>query len=170
LRRIAPLALALLAGCPLVSLEAEIPDACLTYKNVEIPAVPPGIAFTHTKELAEFPLTDGFLSVDAVVTRARAKLIATSGVSNFQFVDGLVVTIDSGEMQPFDLIACEDGSCASSSKETIIAANTPVNLIDYMSSGPAAVTVQLTGDLPQVPWTADIEICLSGTARLSVEP
>jgi hypothetical protein len=172
LRRIAPLLLIGLTGCPLLSVEAEIPEACLTYTDVEVVGVPAGVPFTYTKTLEEIPLADGFVSLDAVVTDARASLRAKSGIANFAFVDGLVVTIASADpsLPPFDLVACQGGSCASATGTTTIAAQTPENLIDYMTAGPAAVTITLTGTLPTEAWTTDIEICLGGKARLTLEP
>jgi len=170
LRRIAPVALVVLAGCPLISVEAEIPDACLTYAEVEIGGVPHGVAFTFTKTLDEVPLIDGFVSFDAAITEARATLRARSGVSDLHFVDGLVVTIDNGERAPFVLVACEHGSCASPTRESAIAIDTPADLIDYLTTGPAEIKIEMTGALPTETWVADIEICLSGSARLTVEP
>jgi hypothetical protein len=172
LRRFAPLFLVALTGCPLVSVEAEIPDACLTYTAVRVPGLPPGLQFSYTKTLDELPLAEGFISLDAVITDARATLRATSGVESFDFVDGLVVTISSadGSLPPFDLVACQHGNCASPTKTTTLATETPENLIDYMQAGPANVTITLTGDLPLNEWTTDVEICLSAKMRLTVEP
>jgi hypothetical protein len=172
--RVATLAclLPLLAGCPLATISAEIPEACLVYDDVAVDGVPAGAAFTHTLVVDELPLLDGFVAIDAVLTGARVTLRARAGVSDFQFLDGIIVTVsgDDPAETPLDLVACIDGSCAAPGPETTISAALPEDLLDRTRGGGTQITLALSGTLPEQPWRSDIEVCLAGSARVTLAP
>src|SRR6266508_1910870 len=110
--RFLPLALLSLTGCPLFSVDAEIPEVCMTFANREVHgAVGPTLTKTFTYD--DIGVFSGLVDIDAKLDSARATLRAVSGVESFAFLDGVEVKLQSGALDPLTIIACTSGSCAS---------------------------------------------------------
>jgi hypothetical protein len=159
-----------LSGCNLLAVDIEIPEACVTFLDQEVPGVLPGQAYTKTFVAEEFKLPDGFVQLDAVVTEARATLTLTRGASDFTFLDGVTLEVSdsAGALPPTMLIACEAGACMSSSATTEIHAQIPENLTDYARGEAPRFTVTMTGNLPSHAWYTDVEVCISGRASVKI--
>jgi hypothetical protein len=156
-----------LAGCPLFSVEGEIPEMCMTFANREVEGVF-GPTLTKTFTYDEPDVFKGFADIDATLTSARARLHAVSGVDSFAFLEGVEVKIQSGGLEPLTIVACAEGACASQTAETEMAADVPESTADYFMTGPIHVTVTLSGELPSSTWFTDVEVCVSGTASASL--
>src|SRR6185436_10233683 len=109
--------LAMLPGCPLLDVEVEIPDVCLTYRNLQIPAAPGGLtsakqSFVFDDLSAAHDLTS---KVDADLEFVRAEVRATSGIDSFSFVKAVHVVVASGDpdskLPPLTIYNC-DTDCA----------------------------------------------------------
>ena len=159
-----------LSGCNLLAVDVEIPEACVTFLDQEVPGMPPGQAYTKTFVADEFKLPDGFVKLDAVVTEARATLTLTGGASDFTFLEGVTLEVSdsTGVLPPTMLIACEAGACMSYSATTEIHAQIPENLTDYARGEAPRFTVTMTGNLPSHAWHTDVEVCISGRASVKI--
>jgi hypothetical protein len=161
-----------LSGCTLLDAGIDIPEACVTFQNEEVPGMPGGTAFTKTFVADNLKIVDGFVKIDAVITDARARLTLRGGASDFTFLDGVSVTVkdSTGALPPATIVACDDGACMSQSQVTEIVAQVPENLIDYAKGGAPQFTVTLSGNLPTEAWRTDVEVCISGRASVKVAP
>jgi len=159
-----------LSGCTLLQVDAEIPEACVTFLDQEVPGVPAGQSYTKTFVADEFELPDGFIKLDAVITEARATLMLTGGATDFTFLDRVTLEVkdSAGALPPTMVVACEAGACMSSSAMTEIRAQTPENLIDYARGGAPRFTVTMSGNLPTHAWYTDVEVCISGRASVKI--
>jgi hypothetical protein len=168
--RSAALLVLCLSGCTLLDAEIEIPQACMTFLDQEVPGMPGGHSFTKTFIADDLKVVDGFVKVDGVITDARARLTLRSGPSDFTFLDGVTVTVtdSTGTLPAAMLVSCLDGACMSMSQVTEIVAQVPENLLDYARGGAPRFTVTLTGNLPTDTWHTDIQVCLSGRASVKI--
>ncbi len=171
MRRAALLALCL-SGCTLLDAGIDIPEACVTFHDQEVPGTPGATSWTRTFAADDLKIADGFVKVDAVITDARARLTLVSGAADFTFLEGVNVTVkdSTGALPPATIAACENGACMSLSRVTEIVATVPENLIDYARDGAPRFTVTLTGNLPADPWHTDVEVCISGRASITISP
>jgi hypothetical protein len=168
--RSAALLVLCLSGCTILDAEIEIPQACMTFHDQEVPGMADGHTFTKTFVADDLQVVDGFIKVDGVITDARARLTLRSGPSDFTFLDGVTVTVNdsTGTLPPVMLVACLEGACMSMSGVTEIVAQVPENLLDYARGGAPRFTVTLTGNLPAQTWSTDIEVCVAGHASIKI--
>src|SRR5436190_169684 len=94
------LAVSLLAwqtGCPLLDVEAEVPEVCLTYPGIEVDGA---LAATHVDRSFTFDdlsrLHD-LADLDAGISFTRAEVRVTSGVDSLGFVEQFRATVASGD-------------------------------------------------------------------------
>jgi hypothetical protein len=167
--RYASLAVLLLAlpACPLVDAEADVQSACVTYQGVQVDAMPQ-VSGTLEKSFAVSEL-------DALKTLAddgfqlgfeSADVRATSGITDLGFVQAADVSVTSGSadstLPPFDFTCT---NCGSATDELDVApVGSGADAEDYMKSGSLIITLDLTGMPPDVAWTMDIDVCVTGTA------
>ncbi len=158
--------LLLLPACPLLDVQADVQDACVTYQNVSIDPMPQVTgtlekSFTVSdlsalKDLADDGFQLGF---------ARGDVRAVSGVSDFGFVQAADVLITSGSadstLSAFDF-GCTN--CGSAASEVDFAPQGSADAQAYVETGSLIVTVELTGTPPAVSWTMDVDVCMTGTA------
>jgi hypothetical protein len=159
--------LPILGGCDLFTAEANLDNVCMQLDDRIVDGAPGG-KIVRTVSYDDLSIFDGFISLDAKVTDLRVALKATQGVSNLSFLDSVHVTITSGTLPPLELLACDGGACASSTKETTVAIDAPDNLIDYALNGTMKIALSVSGPLPTSDWMANVQVCLSGTAQLKI--
>lgn len=105
--------------------------------------------------------------VDLFVSLKRAKLVARSGISNFDFIDRAkvsVMPIVSSGPPPLQVLAYERQG--STGTEVELAAGEPVNISPYISAETLRAEAELSGRLPSENWSIDIEVCLYSRARV----
>ncbi|HKA88661.1 MAG TPA: hypothetical protein VKH36_06235 [Acidimicrobiia bacterium] len=161
-----------LSGCTLLDAGIDIPEACVTFHDEEVPGMPGGTSWTKTFVSDDLKIVDGFVKVDAVITDARARLTLRSGAPDFTFLDDVTVTVkdSTGALPPATIVACEHGACMSMSQVTEIVATVPDNVVDYARHGAPRFTVTLAGNLPAQAWRTDVEVCISGRASVKISP
>jgi hypothetical protein len=167
------LGLVFLPACPLLDVQAEIQDVCMTYRGVTIPGVPVGTAsIEQSFNVDDLQGAKALADANATLTFTRAEVRATSGVSDFSFVQRAELSIASGDpastLPTLTIFDCVDCASSTSTLDAGTATTTPVQ--DYMKSGSLVVTVALSGTPPVADWTADIDICMTGSVRYQVGP
>jgi hypothetical protein len=164
------LALALLpAGCPfpLLDVAADVQAVCVTYTDVQVEGVP-AIAGVHSvsqsftvSDLGEITSLD---KLDAQLTFVSAELHATSGISDFTFVQAANVMVASGDptstLPTVDVYDCT-GDCAPTGSTMSVPAATEVDAAPYVHSGSVVIDVELSGNPPTTAWTMDVDVCFS---------
>jgi hypothetical protein len=167
--------LAMLPGCPLLEVEVEIPEVCLTYPNLQIEAAPAGLtsakqSFVFDDLSAAHDLTG---KLDADLEFVRAEVRATSGIDGFAFARAVHVVVSSGDpdstLPPLTIYDC-DGDCAPEGNKLAIPAEAGRNAIDYLRSNSLAIDLAFEGELPTTAWTMDIDVCMKARAGYTFSP
>jgi hypothetical protein len=158
--KLALLAIALSAtGC--LSIEAEIEGTCISRKDVEIEAAPNVHTASHAFLIEDMSEVHRLLDFDAELEFVRAEIRPTSGVTSLDFVDAASVAIEG-----MPVYACE-GNCPSTDGIELLT-TAKQSATPYLSADMLSVQLEVTGDLPQTAWTADIDVCVKGTASYSL--
>src|SRR5450432_416560 len=92
------LGLVLLPACPLLEVQAEVQEVCMTYRGVTIPGVPAGVGrIEQSFNFDDLQGAKALADANATLTFTRAEVRATSGVSDFTFVQKADLSIASGD-------------------------------------------------------------------------
>jgi hypothetical protein len=161
--------LVMLPGCPLVDVQADVPEVCLTYPNLQVqtPAV---------KSLSQSFVFDDLSAVHELAKQAnlelvRAELRATSGVENLAFVHAVNVVVASGDPQttlpPLTMYNC-DGDCTPDGGTLEVPAALTHNVIEYLKGDSITIDIAFSGEIPEATWTMDIDVCMKGSAGYTV--
>ncbi|MFT3698973.1 MAG: hypothetical protein QM831_37855 [Kofleriaceae bacterium] len=160
-------------ACPLLNVQADVQEVCLTYRGVTIPGVPLGQ--TNISQSFDFNDLQGakdLADADAELTVTRAEVRAVSGVKDFTFVNTAALSIASGDpnstLPTLEIFGCHDCSTASTTLDVTDATTAPIQ--DYVKSGSLVVTIDVAGSPPATDWTVDVDICMSGKVSYSVDP
>lgn len=167
----AALAVAALPGCALVSVDADIEEACVTRVGIEVPAAT-GVATFATSftvddlgGLRDLAKGDGELQFLRFTARATsgAPLHSLAGVTQAE------VTIGGAGLAPVVAYDCT-GECPVVGPVLEVPPATAADAADYLASGSLAVDVAFTGTLPDRVWTMDAAVCVSGQLSYAIGP
>jgi hypothetical protein len=157
--------LVVLPACPLLEVQGEVQEVCLTYRGVTIPGVPVG----QTQVSQSFTLDQ---LQGAKLTFTHAEVRATAGVSDFSFVQHAELSIASGDpastLPTLSIFNCE--GCATTSTTLDVDNPTTTEVQDYIKTGSVIVTIDLKGTAPATDWTADVDVCMTGNISYTVAP
>jgi hypothetical protein len=165
--------LVMLPGCPLLQVEADVPEVCLHYPNLQI-QTPPGLtsakqSFVFDDLSAAHDLTE----LDANLEFVRAEIRATSGIENFQFIDAVHVVVSSGDpastLPPMTMYDC-DGNCAPEGNKLVVPAALAHDAIEYLKSNSIIIDLEFQGEIPAASWSMDIDVCMKARADYTVSP
>ena len=155
----------LTGGCPLLQVDADVPETCVTYRDVEIPATDGSGAISHSFVVDDLSGFQPFVELDGAVEFVHVKLRAKSGVSSLDFVDAASVTVAAPDRPDAVIVDCA-GDCPAGQSELVLDTDAAVDALDYLSADSLTVTLDVAGDLPTTAWTMDVDVCV--TARVSV--
>lgn len=168
------LAISILApGCPLLDVTAQVPEACLTYKDIQVEGVPTedatGIHSVFTfDDLGAFGDLEQF---DADLHFTRSTITATYGVGNLAFIASAKLDVASGDpdstLPTRTFYECAAGDCPAKGKSMELPVADRDNAIAYISTGSLVVSLDATGNMPTEGWTMDAELCVEGSASYS---
>ncbi len=158
----------LTGGCPLLQVDAEVPETCVTYRDVEIPATDGSGAISHSFVLDDLSGFQQFVDIDGSVQFVHVKLRATSGVSSLDFVDSAHVSVAAPGLPDASIVSC-DGDCPAGQSELVLDTAAAVDALDYLSADSLTVTLDVAGDLPTTAWTMDVDVCVKASVSVSVE-
>lgn len=164
---------ALTTGCPLLEVQAEVQEVCLTYRGVELPGAPDLDSIDQSVTFDDLGGVRDLVDLDAELRFVRAELRAASGIDRIDFVQRARLSIASGDpsspLPTLDVYHC-DGDCLSEGNALAIPAEVQHDAIAYLASRSIVVDFELAGRLPAEPWTADIDVCFTGRINYAVEP
>ena len=166
--------LVMLPGCPLLDVEADVPEVCLTYPNLMIPATPAQSSiqqsFVFDDLSAVHDLTD---KLDANLEFVRAEVHLTSGAESLAFVEAVKIVVSSGDpdstLPPMTMYDC-DGNCAPAGDRLVIPAGVGNNAIDYLRSNSIMIDIDFRGQIPSTAWTMDVNVCMKAKAGYTFSP
>jgi hypothetical protein len=170
------LALVMLAGgCPLLEVDVEVPEVCVTHKDVEVAGVPAGVVtgVDETFAIDDLSAFDALLELDADAHFVSATLRASKGVATLAFIDAASVQIASNDPEstlPTRMIYACDGDCPATDGAIVIPAQDQLDALEYVRSGSLSIALQASGTLPAADWTMDVEICVAARASYAFEP
>jgi hypothetical protein len=170
------LSLVMLAGgCPLFAVDVEVPDVCMTQKDVEVPGVPIDVAggidevFTFD-DLSAFDVLEG-LDADAYFHGATVR--ATHGVDTLTFVESASLEVASNNPESTlptrRIYACDD-DCPAEGDALVIPALDDIGALDYIRSGSLSIALQASGSMPTTAWKLDVEVCVGARASYEYAP
>lgn len=163
-------ALPLLAGCPLLEVEATIEEVCVTYRDVQIDGVT-GDRVQHSFTADELGELQSLVEQDAEMSFTRVAIRAHDGA--FAAVTAARVSVASGDpestLPTLSIVEC-DGDCLPEGNTLAIPAGTQQSAVPYVASGSLVIDMDLQGQLPAEAWAADVDVCMTGRFRYAVEP
>ena len=165
--------LLVLPACPLLDINAQVQEVCLTYRGVTIPGVPVGqTSIDQSFTLDQLQGAKDLADADAQLTFTHAEVRAVSGVSGFSFVQKAELSIASGDpnstLPTLTVVDCE--GCGTSAAALDVDNPTTVPVQDYIKTGSLVVTIALQGTPPANDWVADVDVCMSGNISYKVAP
>lgn len=104
--------------------------------------------------------------IELFVSMERARLIARSGITDFDFIDSArisVVSVAPDGPPPAEVLSYT--RTGPTGPEVELHDGGKLNLTDYISQDTLRVEAALSGRLPSEDWSIDIEVCLYGRAR-----
>lgn len=163
-----------LPGCPVLDLEVEAQEVCLTYPNFQVPAAPSGQTSIHQSFVFDdLSAVKEIADLDANVEFVRAEVRATSGITSFDFIQSVRIAVSSGDpdsnLPTMTMYNC-DGDCAPDGDRLEIPAAVGADAITYLRSDSIQIDVDFEGQVPTTAWTMDINVCLKGRAGYTVKP
>jgi hypothetical protein len=166
--------LVMLPGCPLLEIEADVPEVCLSYPNLQIAGVPAQSSIKQTFVFddlsAVHDLTD---KLDANLEFVRAEVRARDGIENFDFVRAVHVVVSSGDpdstLPKLTMYDC-DRDCAPEGKKLEIPAALAQDAIAYLKSDSIVIDLDFEGEVPESSWSMDIDVCMKAHAGFTFSP
>jgi hypothetical protein len=140
------------SGC--LSIEAEIEESCVSHAGVEIEAAS-GTSISRTFIVDDLSDVHRLMEYNAELEFSRADVRPTSGITNLGFVEHAAVAIDNTP-----IYSCT-GNCVSESG-IVLPPTVDASATAYLAADSLAVSLTVMGQLPQVAWTADIDVCVRG--------
>jgi hypothetical protein len=162
----------LAAGCPLLDVEAEMPEVCMTHKDVEVAGVSSDVAMGIDETFAFDDLSafDELKDLDADLRFVSATVRATYGVGNLAFIDAASVQIASNNpdstLPTRAIYSCTD-NCPAKDNALAIPVQDQDDALEYVRSGSMSISLQASGNMPTEAWKMDVEICVAGRASYS---
>ena len=165
--------LGMLPGCPLLDLQADAPEICLTYPNLEIPASTGLTSLQKTFVFDDLSSVRDIAKLDGNLQFVRAAVRATSGIDSFAFVEAAHVVVSSGDpasdLPPLTIYDC-NGDCAPAGNELELPASVATNALAYLRTSSIVIDLDFQGEVPTTAWTMDVDVCVKATAGYSFSP
>lgn len=158
-----------LAGCPLLQVEADVPEVCVSRTDVTVPG---SLAQLQTKVkvgLADVDGLDEIKGSDELHFISFAAHPQDSG-RELASIQSAKVTLSASKasgLPDLQIFACS-GNCVSSDGSLAVESSTDANIADYLSDPEVSVEVELHGSLPLRDFKVDVDACLSGTLSRSL--
>jgi hypothetical protein len=162
----------LLPACPLLDVQTDVPEVCVTYNDLAVD-VPAGTAsITRTFTVDDLSALHDVAAHDASLQFLDARVVAESGLDDLSFVHTAAIAIagpDGSGLPRATIYAC-DGDCPASGKGLDLAPSGPVDALAYANADSLVIDLQLDGDVPAMHATFRAEVCMTGKAGYTYEP
>ena len=174
---LAIVAIVALPGCPVVDIEADVQQVCVTSTDLSVAAATtpsPTTAVAETISVDQLGLLHSLASDHFTLELVSAKTLATSGIADFAFVTSASVSIASGApsstLPTLDAFSCD--ACTKSGASVEVeptAAVAATNIAPYLATGSLVITVEMLGSAPEVAWSMDVDVCMTGSASYKLD-
>jgi hypothetical protein len=165
--------LGMLPGCPLLDIQADAPEVCLTYPNLQIPGTPGLTSLHKTFVFDDLSSVGDLTKLDGNLQFVRAAIRATSGIDSFGFVDAAHLVVASGDpasaLPPLTIVDC-DGDCAPAGNELELPAALANNALPYLREKSIVIDLDFEGRVPETAWTMDVDVCMKAQAGYTFSP
>lgn len=153
-----------LSGCPILDVEAEVPDACIkTQREIQGAALDAPVNETLRYDDLEALgfLEEQDLDADVQINLIALRAVKTADLSGLRKV---VVAARSGAedstLPVIEITRCENESCRPENAEIILTSQTTASVLDYIRSGSIEVLLEIEGELPAADWELEAEVCM----------
>ena len=165
--------LAMLPGCPLLHIEAEVPEVCLSYPNLQFTSPTAQSSIKQSFTFDDLSAIHDLAKQDANLEFVRAAVHVTSGVANLDFVKSVHVVVSSGDpgttLPPMTMYNC-DGDCVPDGDTLDIPAAAGNDAIAYLRGDSVLIDLDFEGEIPAATWTMDVDVCMKAKAGYTVNP
>ena len=166
--------LVFLPACPLLEVQTDVPEVCLTYPGIQVaPAMDGAPALHESFSFDDLEAIHDLQNLDANLAFVSARAHATAGITDFDFVHAAHVVVTSGDpaatLPPLTLYDC-NGDCIPGDGTLEMPAAVQEDAIDYVKSDSIVIDLDLTGQLPAQAWAMDVDVCMHAKVDLKVEP
>jgi len=154
-------ALTFLPACPLLSVEADVSEACMT-KDVDVEGAT-GSRIQSTFSYDDLGQFHDLATLDGELEFVRGEARVTSGIADFSWVKSARLTLASGDpestLPTLTVHAC-DGDCMADGAMLELPGDDDV--IEYLKGDSIAAGVDLVGELPTNAWSMQVDVCMKG--------
>jgi hypothetical protein len=160
-----------LGGCAL-SAEGELPEVEITQHDVAIPAAPVDASGSEASLAVVFRQTPTRLGLKGA-SFSRVQILglviaATSGVNDLRFLHRLRVLATSPEEQamgraPLEVVRYQRSTGATAAAMLSLPSEPPADVTELWRGSDLVFTLEITGQLPSVAWTADVGLRFAAT-------
>jgi len=165
--------LGMLPGCPLLDVQVDAPEVCLSYPNLQIPGAAGLSTLQKTFVFDDLSAVKDLAKLDGNLQFVRASIRATSGIDSFAFVEAAHVVVSSGDpastLPALTIYDC-DGDCAPDGNQLELPASAATNALDYLRTNSIVIDLDFEGQAPAVEWTMDVDVCMKVRAGYTVSP
>lgn len=163
----------LLAGCPLVQVEAQIEEVCIARTGIVVePAANRRVTVVRTS-IADLAAVNDLLDPADLVTFRRFVARPTSGPTSLAFLESAQIVIAPADptspLPPTPAFSCS-ASCVAADGAFTAPAASDANVVEYLQLPELAFELTLTGTLPAQRWTLDAEVCMAAKLTRTVSP
>lgn len=160
-------------GCPLIEAEAEVPEACMTQRDIQVDGVSPENA-NHISSTFTFDDLSGFDALekfDPSMHFTSATITATHGVADLAFISAAKVDVASASpdstLPTKTFYQCAGGDCPTDGKAMDIPVAATDDIAAYIDSGSLAIAIDADGHMPTEGWMMDATLCVEGSGSYS---
>lgn len=165
--------LTMLPGCPLLNIEAEVAEVCLSYPNLQVTSPTAQRSIRQSFVFDDLSAIHDLAKQDADLELVRAEVRATSGIENFGFVQAVHVVVSSGDpdttLPPLTMYDCT-GDCVPAGNALEIPAAAGNNAIAYLRGDSVLIDLDFVGEIPAGTWTMDVDVCMKARVSYTVSP
>jgi hypothetical protein len=165
--------LALLPGCPLLDIEADVQEVCLSYPNLQVPAQAGQSSIKQSFAFDDLSKVHDLAKLDANLEFVRAEVRVTSGIDSLAFIDEVHIVVSSGDpdstLPPLTMYDCT-GNCAPDGNKLVIPAALGNDAIEYLRSDSILIDLDFRGEIPPTAWTMDVDVCMKARASYTFSP
>ena len=163
-----------LPGCPLLDVQVDAQEVCLSYPNLEVPAVAGGqTMLDQSFVFNDLSAVHDVAKLDANLEFVRAEVTATSGITSFDFIQSAKIVVASADpgttLPPMTMYDC-NGDCAGDTDMIEIPAAIGNDAIPYLRGDSVKIDIKFEGTVPSVAWTMDVNVCMNARAGYSYSP
>lgn len=155
-----------LGGCPLLQVEAEVPNVCISRTDVTVPGTL-GQLETHVQvKLSDIEALDEIKQGDDLQFLSFSAHPQDGG-KEFSGIQSAKVTLTGGGLPALVLFEC-DGDCVAADGSLSLTLTSEDNIAEYLQADDAEAEIELHGTLPLRDFKVDVNACLSGEVTRSL--